>query len=654
MQVVRSYFAVVFTASVLLCACAKTSTSTSDATPLAASDPTTAAKLQELRKANTTNPQWVIPQHSPHADTAVVFVHGIFGDTLGTWLNGTTGKHFYDLVASDPALGPNVDLFAYGFPSTMLGHGSFTIGEAANRLVNDLEYYKVLTYPHIVFVAHSMGGLVVMQALLTKRPLLSKVPVLVFLATPQEGAQITLLARRLLNNPALDEMLPADHNSYLQTLNDQWRSIPPNPLPHISCAFEKLPIAGVTIVPWSSATRFCDGPAAAVLADHSDIAKPPDTNSDSYITLANALTGYAFPATAADSAKGSLETPDFKVVDGKAELVISDPRGKRDVHIVNSGPGRLRYILEQFPDSGLYVTPDIGPRYVEAAATDVFSLIVGYGSTESSYTFKLASTGGPALPVTVRIPNLQVVQAFHAQLAGQLADNLITKFGAGSPGSRDTVANAAAEVVAKNYDNPPAGAKWLIAAGLLQSVNWPTEAVSALRQAESANPKVLTSAGTLRLAAITGYLSGQSNVFQNVHLDPQNTTVVTGDTGFLSEHPNLLATAALRAKSTSLAQVMANDPAVADLGRSLEGDLALSAGDFPHASTAYSQALVLNKSPSLELRLANAQLGALKTDDALKTLKRNLREFPGALSEKSTQQFQEVAIKEDRLKKPIT
>ena len=36
--------------------------------------------------SNQTEPTWV-KQHTPHAEIAWVFVHGIFGDTLGTWTN---------------------------------------------------------------------------------------------------------------------------------------------------------------------------------------------------------------------------------------------------------------------------------------------------------------------------------------------------------------------------------------------------------------------------------------------------------------------------------------------------------------------------------------------------------------------------------------
>ena len=50
----------------------------------------------------TKDPHWVC-QAAPHARTAVVFVHGIFGDTNGTWANDN-GRTFFDLLASAPGM----------------------------------------------------------------------------------------------------------------------------------------------------------------------------------------------------------------------------------------------------------------------------------------------------------------------------------------------------------------------------------------------------------------------------------------------------------------------------------------------------------------------------------------------------------------------
>jgi pimeloyl-ACP methyl ester carboxylesterase len=194
--------AVYVLASVLIAACNRTPP-TPPATPMV---------------ANATDPQWVI-QAAPHAKVAVVFVHGVFGDTLGTWTNDN-GETFFRLLRAQPDVGPQLDIFAFGFTSNMFERGSFDIREAANKLHDSLQYKGVLNYPTVVFVAHSMGGLVVLRDLLTRRELLDKVPLIVLYATPQEGAQIALIADYVAHNPALAQMLPADGNAYLQQLND--------------------------------------------------------------------------------------------------------------------------------------------------------------------------------------------------------------------------------------------------------------------------------------------------------------------------------------------------------------------------------------------------------------------------------------------------
>ncbi len=144
--------------SIALDNCSKNDTTGTNG-PSTSSAPTTRelTELNAARKPNTTFPQWVM--RNPHRPNDVlVFVHGIFGDTVDTWKNPETGKHFYDLVSTDPRLGAHFDIFAYGYPSTMFEAGSFTIQEAANRLISDLQYYGVDQYSRVVFVAHSMGG----------------------------------------------------------------------------------------------------------------------------------------------------------------------------------------------------------------------------------------------------------------------------------------------------------------------------------------------------------------------------------------------------------------------------------------------------------------------------------------------------------------
>jgi pimeloyl-ACP methyl ester carboxylesterase len=257
---------------------------------LSVNDADETAKLKETRTPNTTDPTWVYQRASSHpSDTVLVFVHGIFGDTRDTWLNKETGKHFYDLIAEDPKFHSALDIFAFGFPSYELRAGSFDIDEAAHTLDISLKSNDIYKYQKIVFAAHSMGGLVVMRYLVLNPQYVKQVPDLVFFSTPQEGSRVSDIARRFLNNPSLAQMSPADSDDFLRELDADWKSIPGDTRPIISCAYEKLDTFGMRVVNWSSATRFCNHPGIAVEADHIDIVKPKNTASPAYQTFASAL-----------------------------------------------------------------------------------------------------------------------------------------------------------------------------------------------------------------------------------------------------------------------------------------------------------------------------------------------------------------------------
>lgn len=635
--------AVALSAVVLaLTGCGRESPKASISGALAGGDPETQSKIAEVRTPNSEAPQWVV-RHPPgkRPDTVLIFMHGIFGDTLGTWKNAKAGKHFYELVAADPRLGDQVDEFAFGFPTTMLKRGSFHIQESADWLYGKLLDQDILQYKRIVIVAHSMGGLVALRALLTHRDLLPKVPLMVFFSTPQEGAQITVLARRLLNNPALDEMLPQDHNGYLQQLDADWKNIDIAQRPHISCAYEKLAIAGIVIVPYASATRYCSEAALAVDADHVDIVKPADVDSPAYVALSNALRKFALAPPASSTVpesviQGTLQTPDFAVADGKAVLKITDPHGKREVHITNLGPGRLRYVLEQFPDRDLFVIPGIGPRYIDEGKTDTINLVVGYQPLKAEYQFILTSSGAPPLPVTVQIENMAAVQAFQREVASSVFDALLaaSKEPGGIPDA-DSVTKITANVVSAKYGDRYASSKWLLTAGFLDSVRWPSQTVAALRYAERETPSIVNDSGVQKLAASSAYYAGESRVFESIPSDPQ-TVLATYQVDLNSSRPTVLFTndPRLRNQAKELATAFKDKPDLAALGNSIQGDVAYVQGDFLAAASSYDAAFKIHATPSAAERLATSQIRLQKPESAIATFDDNSRRFPGMYSDK--------------------
>lgn len=552
--------------------------------------------------SNTTDPQWVHRQDPP-AKVALVFIHGVFGDTLGTWTS-SGGTRFFDLVEQDPDLGPQVDVLAFGYTSRMIGAGSFDIQEAANRLHLYLDNKGVLDYPAIVFVAHSMGGLVVLRELLTHRDLLDRVPLILLYATPQEGSQITTIARKVAKNPALEQMLPADRNGYLRVLNDEWKALDAGKRPPVLCAYEKRPTYGVMVVPWSSATRFCDEPALAIDADHLSIVKPDRPGHDSMVFLATKLKQYVLGRQLV----AKLETPDFAVEDDHALITISDPAGKRDVRLVNAGGTRLRYTLEQFPDRWLYVIPGAGPDEIPANATRTLQFVLGYGARDGEYRFLLTSDAAPSRKVVVRIPNLPAVQmawnetalALSRDLTGALSDRELERMRtAGAEGSEahQRLAGIVKESIARRYPQLPPSGQWLLSADLLNSINWPHLAVRALQNAERADPAIAQVPSVQRLASVSATLAGEPKVFANVAVAPLDVDVAREEAG-----ANPFTEARATSTSAQLASRLQQVPALAAQGLSLEGDLKAGRGDEEGALAAYGKAGAIQMSPSISQR----------------------------------------------------
>lgn len=562
--------------------------------------------------SNTTDPQWV-HRKDPNAKVVLVFVHGIFGDTLGTWTN-RNGTRFFDLVDKDPDLGPKVDSYAFGYTSRMFGSGSFDIQEAANRLHIYLENAGVLGYPAIVFVAHSMGGLVVLRELLTHREMLDRVKLILLYATPQEGAQITTIARKVAHNPALEQMLPADRDSYLRLLNDEWKGLEAAKRPPIRCAYEKLPTYGVMVVPWSSATRYCDETALPVVANHLTIANPDRPGHDSMVFLSTMLKKYVV----GKQLTAKLETPDFEMGKDYALLTISDPSGARDVRLVNAGGTKLTYTLEQFPERWLYVNPGTGPDEIAPNNTRKLQFIVGFGSKDAEYRFLLTSDIPTRQTVIVHIQNLPAVQMARSETVKEAVRKLDQAFsdkqeldrlkrgGADDPAASQRILDIVKDTIGKHSPQLTSSGQWLLSAELLNSVNWPGLAVRALQNAQDA-PAVFQVPAVQHLANVSATLAGKSQVFAGVPVRPLDVRTARAEVGTNPFTDARTCGATCKAATVNLASHLQQIPSLAAHGFSLQGDLKSAEGDADGAVKAYTDAAYFRNSPSISQRLYDAK-----------------------------------------------
>ncbi len=98
--------------------------------------------------------------------TAIIFVHGLLSDGDGCWRSDDL-VYWPDLVAHEDSLATSgVYVFSY---RTAAFSGGYSIGDAVEALKAYLELDGLLTLRTLVFVCHSMGGIVARQFLVTRQ-----------------------------------------------------------------------------------------------------------------------------------------------------------------------------------------------------------------------------------------------------------------------------------------------------------------------------------------------------------------------------------------------------------------------------------------------------------------------------------------------------
>jgi len=221
-----------------------------------------------------------------YKDRVIVFVHGIYGDAKDTW-TAPNGVYWPKLLLSDSAYDDS-DLYVAGYDSPYWGNKA-TFEEIVTNLQTRLIADGVWKHREVIFVCHSMGGLLVRRLLIEYRDgYAKKVPFIYFYATPEKGSEIARLASKGSADPLLRILFPnGQAPDYLSNLETEWRKA------HFGisqyCAYEKqpYPFLGV-IVPRDSATRNCTEPAVGIEADHVGIVKPSSKTDEPYTALLSA------------------------------------------------------------------------------------------------------------------------------------------------------------------------------------------------------------------------------------------------------------------------------------------------------------------------------------------------------------------------------
>ena len=263
--------------------------------------------------------------------TVIVFVHGLGGDSDSTW---KSGQSYWPKLLEEDLLFNDTNIYAYEYP-TRLTSETMSIDELAEDMRIRLKADGVSTHLNIVFVAHSMGGILVRAYLLKNTDVVARTRFSYFLATPALGSGFASIASAA-GSKQLQSLKEFQSKDYLAEVARQWRGAR-MPFPTY-CAYEKRRVGGKIIVEESSATHLCDRSPDPIDADHFGIAKPLNRKAAQYQALSNAF---------------------------KDELIAPNPKSALSFQYARLfGALEIPLLMELLPDLGFKRSPLGGGGYV--------------------------------------------------------------------------------------------------------------------------------------------------------------------------------------------------------------------------------------------------------------------------------------------------
>jgi pimeloyl-ACP methyl ester carboxylesterase len=221
----------------------------------------------------------------------IVFVHGLHG-SRDSW-RASNGAYWPDLVRKDPRFAySDVEVAEYPTPAS---NGAMSSVQLADILWTHLRQDHVWEHGEVVFIAHSLGGILVEEMLLKHPADAAKVKFIVSYGTPHEGSPIARLASLYDKDPLLKDLTSASDNAFLTQLENNWRGHDSVNGIHRFCAYESedtMPESGVghylkthaRVVSYFSATYGCDvtTPPQEIHSDHIHLVQPLDRKSSAY------------------------------------------------------------------------------------------------------------------------------------------------------------------------------------------------------------------------------------------------------------------------------------------------------------------------------------------------------------------------------------
>ncbi|KAH7230887.1 kinesin light chain [Fusarium tricinctum] len=252
----------------------------------------------------------------PDADVDICFVHGLTGNRTSTWsARGQPAPWPKTLLPSEL---PKACILTYGYDayvmSKSVASSNRLIDHATNLLTdltNDRRRRNASSRP-IIFVAHSLGGLVCKEAILLSRnnpnrarqDFFTHTKGVVFMGTPHRGSwmadwsRIPAKALGLVKstNKTLLEVLETN-NQYLESIHVRFLSMMREQREagrqlEVTCFFEELPLSTVGKVVSKESATFEGYDPITIHANHADMVKFRSIEENGFKRVVGELTAW--------------------------------------------------------------------------------------------------------------------------------------------------------------------------------------------------------------------------------------------------------------------------------------------------------------------------------------------------------------------------
>ena len=229
--------------------------------------------------------QTAIREHAENK-VAIVFVHGLGGDAEGTWTaksDAPPPPPYWPRIVMDDEHFAGANIYVASYPSRLWERG-LDIEQTAAQL--DWTFRPILAaHDKVVFVCHSLGGIVVREYLLQFQVPRDKVPMIYFFGTPSRGVERVAWAK-LVSPSAQLRQLAIGERSYLDKLGDRWVNGGYAAVVKSYCVYEKGKFPEV--VDPESAKFACNAGIFPIVENHFNIVKPRDRSAQPNRALATA------------------------------------------------------------------------------------------------------------------------------------------------------------------------------------------------------------------------------------------------------------------------------------------------------------------------------------------------------------------------------